>query len=735
MNKRIKLIYHFIVTIIIFNIFISIELFAQDLQITQHPYSIVDCFGSDANIFINAESQSKKQILYQWFKDDEIINGAVLSSFQFPSLNHSQSGTYFCRVFNEDKTDSVDSRSASVYVIRPTSISNQPEDVITSINNEIITLNFEAHINGFGINEALQKGEFVNIQWFRKIDNSNTKLINSDIYIGANSSKLSIKTTHLPDTTYYFAEVEGLCGKVTTRTVKVIKNLNLLEIAITGLDACDGNFESLKAQIFNPQNHILEFKWYKDGKPIYYKENIEGIYSDELTFNPIYMNDAGKYKLEAKIQDINNYTFSNEVDVKVGKKPKIVCVRIDTLIGGKEYLNTGLKLESDSWLNIFYEKNSLPIQFDIYRDGQLISTKFSDSSVFSLGNINFLDYIYRNKDSSRFWVIAHNKCGYDFSDTISLYKQTICDPFNQFHDLCVYKPFSIYLDYSEREPISQLIYYWFKHHVNVGFFRVPVNTEYAKATKNKLELANLSTYGQRENKQTVTKYDTHYYVHRKIGTTTYIEDEFCCFYLTIGYVPKILKQPENKQINYGTIDTLVYFMFNNEFEKKIEVELYYMATLTNKPRLVDKSEPDYGRWFRYIRYSTFAEDGYYYAVARYINNCDPVITDTIKVTINPKGTTSIGDFESNSGLMITPNPASDYIEISIPDNSNHTLKGMVVNEQEKVQIFDILGIEMSSAGGGVNAVDGGGYRIDISNLPAGVYFVRIGDKVEKFLKI
>jgi hypothetical protein len=58
------------------------------------------------------------------------------------------------------------------------------------------------------------------------------------------------------------------------------------------------------------------------------------------------------------------------------------------------------------------------------------------------------------------------------------------------------------------------------------------------------------------------------------------------------------------------------------------------------------------------------------------------------------------------------------------------------NSNEKVIIFDILGIEMSSAGGGVNEVYCGGcIRIDVSNLPAGVYFIRIGDKVEKFLKM
>jgi WD40 repeat protein len=86
-------------------------------------------------------------------------------------------------------------------------------------------------------------------------------------------------------------------------------------------------------------------------------------------------------------------------------------------------------------------------------------------------------------------------------------------------------------------------------------------------------------------------------------------------------------------------------------------------------------------------------------------------------------------------ILFYPNPASDYIEISIPDITNHTLKGVVETGQEKIQIFNTLGIEVSSAGEGVNEVDGGGYRIDISNLPVGVYFIKIGDRVEKFVKM
>jgi photosystem II stability/assembly factor-like uncharacterized protein len=82
-----------------------------------------------------------------------------------------------------------------------------------------------------------------------------------------------------------------------------------------------------------------------------------------------------------------------------------------------------------------------------------------------------------------------------------------------------------------------------------------------------------------------------------------------------------------------------------------------------------------------------------------------------------------------SDLDISPNPASDFIEISVGANGSSPL-------QSEVRIFDVYGQTVSPAGGGVSSADGGGcIRIDVSGLPQGMYFVRVGDRVEKFVKI
>ena len=85
--------------------------------------------------------------------------------------------------------------------------------------------------------------------------------------------------------------------------------------------------------------------------------------------------------------------------------------------------------------------------------------------------------------------------------------------------------------------------------------------------------------------------------------------------------------------------------------------------------------------------------------------------------------------ENINGLILSPNPAGDFIEINV--GARHA-----VPLPEQLEIFNIFGEKESTS---VNFVDtsasGGHLRIDISNLAPGVYFIKIGDKFEKFVKM
>jgi hypothetical protein len=85
----------------------------------------------------------------------------------------------------------------------------------------------------------------------------------------------------------------------------------------------------------------------------------------------------------------------------------------------------------------------------------------------------------------------------------------------------------------------------------------------------------------------------------------------------------------------------------------------------------------------------------------------------------------------NDRISISPNPAGDYIEIS---SINPTLK-RGVDEGSVIQIFDMLGVNVSTPDCFTVTPASGGQRIEISFLSPGVYFIKIGNKVDKFVKI
>jgi len=88
------------------------------------------------------------------------------------------------------------------------------------------------------------------------------------------------------------------------------------------------------------------------------------------------------------------------------------------------------------------------------------------------------------------------------------------------------------------------------------------------------------------------------------------------------------------------------------------------------------------------------------------------------------------DYFKTSGEIIYPNPATDFITINLDRWSPPSRW-----TPSEIEIYDVMGIRIHSTPSASQPhLNEGNLRIDVSNLSPGVYFVKIGDRVEKFVK-
>jgi photosystem II stability/assembly factor-like uncharacterized protein len=93
-----------------------------------------------------------------------------------------------------------------------------------------------------------------------------------------------------------------------------------------------------------------------------------------------------------------------------------------------------------------------------------------------------------------------------------------------------------------------------------------------------------------------------------------------------------------------------------------------------------------------------------------------------KWTIN---TTDIAEQSQSPEVILTPNPAGDYVDIAVA--GNRTLK-------DAVRVYDVLGVCVLTHPL-TPSREGERIRINVSGLAAGVYFIRVGGRMYKFVKI
>jgi hypothetical protein len=84
----------------------------------------------------------------------------------------------------------------------------------------------------------------------------------------------------------------------------------------------------------------------------------------------------------------------------------------------------------------------------------------------------------------------------------------------------------------------------------------------------------------------------------------------------------------------------------------------------------------------------------------------------------------VAEKELSNSDLISPNPASDYINVDL---------SFLQRQESEIMIYNIFGEFVMTVETGLRPVS---TRIDVSALPAGVYFVKVGnEKPKKFIKL
>ncbi|MEI6089515.1 MAG: choice-of-anchor D domain-containing protein [bacterium] len=118
----------------------------------------------------------------------------------------------------------------------------------------------------------------------------------------------------------------------------------------------------------------------------------------------------------------------------------------------------------------------------------------------------------------------------------------------------------------------------------------------------------------------------------------------------------------------------------------------------------------------------------YSAVLKILSN--DVYKPEVSVSLTGTGTSSSVETPTGAicNISISPNPAGDFITVKL-GTINPTLKHGV--DETFIQIYNTLGEKVMSVGTGRDL----SVRINISDLPEGVYFVKAGGETVKFVKM
>ncbi|HSH66917.1 MAG TPA: T9SS type A sorting domain-containing protein, partial [Bacteroidia bacterium] len=118
--------------------------------------------------------------------------------------------------------------------------------------------------------------------------------------------------------------------------------------------------------------------------------------------------------------------------------------------------------------------------------------------------------------------------------------------------------------------------------------------------------------------------------------------------------------------------------------------------------------------------TNYTDAGYYYYFYKWVLEGEPCVSDPVPVIAKIEICTGVDDIDGNAGIEAYPNPSSNLLNIKATENIN------------AVYVVDMLGKVVMTD----NTSKKSTVQLNISELPAGLYFVRINTaNAQKLIKV
>jgi hypothetical protein len=477
--------------------------------------------------------------------------------------------------------------------------------------------------------------------------------------------------------------IEGViaveCGnnQVYSNTLDIKVNEGL-EIAVKAdsINVCKGN-------PLNPgiivSGDVISFQWLKNDNFIDAGKNKTAITNELMIYNSV-KSDSGFYQclVRAKVCDSIKSIYSDKIYVKVNTSYYIIkeIVKNEYHIGD----DADIKIETEDLNNVSFKwfKND---------------SKLNDNQKYSYCNSNSIKIKNLNKDdfNGYYYVITESNDCRDTSAYIYLKRAGTSVKITQQPtqiDICKGKNLEIGVDYTALNCDSLEFKWYFEN-------KLICLSENIELNKADLKIFNIGN----------TLAGKYYLEIIALPGKIKVSSEL--IHVSINDKPAIISQSQD----LIKVDEGKGFELNIEAESSDSINYQWykdsdlMQGYTSQNLIKNISDlNDTGIYFCEI-----------------MNICGIIKSKEMKVEINPQNSVTQ---EITNKFEVLPNPAGDYIYIQPSERWQPS-------EVLGIQIFDILGICLSPAGGGIK----GSERIDISNLSPGMYYIKIGNRVEKFVKI